>query len=170
MLEKAICSKIVEILEEEIRIYKEVLEQANEKRQALVEGKAAALDLIVRSEQKLSTDIVRLEKERDGIIQAAISSGAIGPEDIIVSKLSKKMDVESGNRVIELATELAEVLRQLKVINDINGDLIKQSLEYIEYTVNIMSSTGMATNLTYGNSPSNPKKPGDKKTFFDTKG
>ena len=169
MLEKNICNKIVAILENEIRIYREILALSNEKRQILVEGKAAELDQIVRTEQRLSTEVVTLEKERDEIIQSAVLSGMISKDEIIISKLSKKMDLESRRQINILVPQLAGILSELKTLNDINGELIKQSLEYIEYTVNIMSSTGTATNLTYGSKSEDPKKL-DKKTFFDTKG
>ena len=170
MLEKNICNKIVAILENEIRIYREILALSNEKRQILVEGKAAELDQIVRTEQRLSSEVITLEKERDEIIQSAVLSGNISKDEIIISKLSKKMDLESRRQINILVPQLAGILSELKTLNDINGELIKQSLEYIEYTVNIMSSTGTATNLTYGSNSEVPKKLGDKKTFFDTKG
>ena len=170
MLEKNICNKIVAILENEIRIYREILALSNEKRQILVEGKAAELDQIVRTEQRLSSEVITFEKERDEIVQSAVLSGMISKDEIIISKLSKKMDLESRRQINILVPQLAGILSELKTLNDINGELIKQSLEYIEYTVNIMSSTGTATNLTYGSNSEAPKKLGDKKTFFDTKG
>ncbi len=171
MLEKAIENRIIEIVEEETRIYQEILSLSEEKRRILVEGKAAELDMVVRSEQKLSGEIVKLEKERDELLTSAVNSGSITKEDMIISKLMQKMSTGAAKRASELSTELTDILMKLKQVNDINGELIKQSLDYIEYTVNIMSSTGMATNLTYGGGagPVDPKKPGSKKTFFDSK-
>lgn len=169
MLEKTVSNEIINIVKEEIRVYREILLLSNEKRQILVEGKATELDRIVRIEQKLSTEVVKLEQERDRLLQEAVEAGDIDKEDIIVSKLIKKMDEAAGKSINDASTELMGLLEAIKEINDINGELIKQSLDYIEYTVNIMSSTTQATNLTYGSDSVDGKKAGSKKTFFDSK-
>lgn len=169
MLDSAVSNEIVRIVKEETRIYKEILLLSNEKRQVLVEGKAIELDRIVRVEQRLYSEVVELEKQRDQILREAVDAGAIGKDDIIVSRLIQQMEEAYGKAISDCSTELVDVLGEIKKINDINGELIKQSLDYIEYTVNIMSSTTQATNLTYGNDSIDGKKAGSKKTFFDSK-
>lgn len=169
MLDKNGSGQILEIVERELQIYEEIFKLSEEKRKALVEGKATELDRIVRAEQKFTSEVIGLEKKRDQILQEAVTSGVIGPEDTTVSNLVKNMEPELSEELQSKSVALVDLLGKIRKLNDLNGELIKQSLDYIEYTVNIISSTSQATNLMYGNASLDEKKAGAKKTFFDSK-
>jgi hypothetical protein len=53
-------------------------------------------------------------------------------------------------------------------VNNINGELIQQSLDYIEYSVNMITSAGPVNSL-YEDARGTNKGTESKKRLFDTK-
>lgn len=53
-------------------------------------------------------------------------------------------------------------------MNDLNGQLLEQSLEYIDYSINLIAGSGMETGSLYEDIGKG-KNRSSKKNIFDTK-
>lgn len=159
--------KIIEILNKEYAYYKDLLELSNKKKVIVVEGKVSELDNIVKVEQNMIFDLGQLEKLREQELQKLC--GMLGVDGKVnVSELNKHISQRSAEKLMELQKNLENTISELQNINNINGQLIQQSLDYIEYSVNMVTSTG-PTNSVYSGSKGSDKGLENKKRLFDTK-
>lgn len=159
--------KIIEILNKEYAYYKDLLELSNKKKTIVVEGKVSELDKIVRFEQNLIFDLGQLEKQREQELQKFCQMlGVDGKTN--VSELIKHIPQRLANKLTELKKNLGNTISELQNLNNINGQLIQQSLDYIEYSINMVTSTG-PSNSVYSDMKGESRGLDNKKRLFDTK-
>lgn len=158
---------IIEILKKEHSYYKDLLELSNKKKAIVVEGKISELDKIVKLEQNMIFDLGQLEKQREQELQKLCQLMNIDSKTTITD-LSKVLPAKISKQLVALQKEMEATITELQNVNNINGQLIQQSLDYIDYTVNMVTSAGTASSLYDDLKPSN-QNVGNKKRLFDTK-
>lgn len=161
-------SAVIDILEKEYGYYKDMLELSKSKKDIVIQGKVAELDKIVKLEQNMIFNIGQLEKKREEEVAKLSSALNINSSQITISELSKVLRPEMKKDLENVQSMLQKTLSELKTINDANGQLIEQSLEYIDYSINLFSGTGMETGSLYEDIGKNKSKQ-SKKNIFDTK-
>jgi flagellar biosynthesis/type III secretory pathway chaperone len=159
--------KIIEILQKEQRYYKDLLELSNKKKSVIIGGQIPELEKIIKIEQNIIFDLGQLEKHREEELQKLcglmqLDSGST------MTELSSLLPEQLAKLLKGLQQEMGSTIKELQSVNDINGQLIQQSLEYIEYTVNMITSTGPANSL-YDDLQASGKQLNHKKRLFDTK-
>lgn len=159
---------IMDILNKECNYYKDLLEISKAKKRVIIEGKVAELDKLVRLEQNMIFDIGQLEKEREKTFVSICADMGLKKEAGL-SDLAKKLDAGYKDRLEAVQGSLMKILEELKKTNTLNNELIRQSLEYIDYSMNIITSAGMATASLYEDMDIKAKKAIEKKRIFDTK-
>lgn len=159
--------KIIEILNKEYAYYKDLLELSNKKKAIVVEGKVSELDSIVRVEQNMIFDLGQLEKLREQELQKLCSMLGVDGK-INVSQLNSYISKQSAEKLMELQKNLGNTISELQNVNNVNGQLIQQSLDYIEYSVNMITSTG-TSNSVYSDLKGSNRGTENKKRLFDTK-
>ncbi len=159
---------VIDILKKEHVYYKDMLELSKSKKRIIVEGKVAELDKIVKLEQNMIVNIGQLERKREE--EVAKLSGALGINNAqaTITELSKILRPELKKELEDIQKKLQETFTELKTVNDVNGQLIEQSLEYIDYSINLVAGSGMETGSLYEDIGKNKSKQ-SKKNIFDTK-
>jgi len=165
-LDTQMINTLIVVLQQENRIYEELLKISKSKTNTVVEGKVSELESMVKLEQALVMQFGKLEKKREELIGGLSGILKLKPEEITVSELLKVTDSEQGKKLKECQDNLADTVSELKDINDLNAKLIQNSLDYINFSVNILTSAGASDNK-YGNTGavSEPKK----RNLFDVK-
>ncbi|MDD3705539.1 MAG: flagellar protein FlgN [Clostridiaceae bacterium] len=158
----------IEILTEEYGYYNDLSELAKSKKKIIVEGKIAELDKMVKLEQNMIFNIGQLERKREDIVSMLCKALNMNSAQITVSELAKVLKPELKNRLEDIQEKLQKVLSELKDANDVNGQLLEQSLEYIDYSINLVAGSGMETGSLYGDTGKNKGKQGSK-NIIDTK-
>jgi flagellar biosynthesis/type III secretory pathway chaperone len=133
-------------MSQENDIYKELIPIADEKTRIIIKNDLDALQKITEKEQLTIEKINALEKKREEVI---VNIGTVlnrKPEELNMKALIKIMGKQpkEQERLGRIHDELAETLRRLVTINDRNKELINQSLEMIEFNMNLIQSTRMA--------------------------
>ena len=159
---------IIEILKKEYDYYRDMLELSKSKKRIIVEGKVAELDKIVKLEQNMIVDIGQLERKREEEVVTLCKALGIKSEQVTITELSKVLQPELKNKLEDIREKLRETIEELKSVNDVNGQLIEQSLEYIDYSINLISGVGMETGSLYEDIDRRKGKQ-SKKNIFDTK-
>lgn len=168
MFEKEIAS-MIEILKKELNYYKDLLELSNTKKTVIIEGKVAELDKIVKLEQKMIFDMGQLEKSREEEVSRLCRAMGLKEQEGTLSDINKMLRPEQKNEMESVQKALKKTLAELKTANDINGELIKQSLEYIDYSINLITGSGMETGSLYEDMGMKDRVKQNKKNLFDTK-
>ena len=138
--------ELVNVMSQENDIYRELIPIAEEKTRAIIKNDLDALQKITEQEQLTIEKITALEKKREEVV---INIGTIlsrDPKELNMKALIKIMgkQPEEQKELSRIHDELDVNLRRLVTINDRNKELINQSLEMIEFNMNLIQSTRMA--------------------------
>lgn len=157
---------LMDILEREAGIYEDLLKLSRDKTDIIVKGKVTELDNITKLEQTLILNMAKLEALREKIVNDLSAEIYVNPSEITVSELLKHLDDSQAQRLEAYKTNLLNTISEIKDINEVNSKLINNSIDYINFSVNILSSTPAGDN-NYGNTGHTNE--GKQKTYFDIK-
>ncbi len=159
---------VMDILKKEHGYYKDLTELSKSKKNIIIEGKVEELDKIVKLEQNMIYNIGQLEKQREEEVSKLCKILGVSSAQITLSDLAKMLQPELKKGLEDIQENLRETFSELKAANDINGQLLEQSLEYIDYSINLFAGSGMETGSLYeGIGKSGSKQ--NRKNIFDTK-
>ena len=138
--------ELVNTMSQENDIYRELIPIAEEKIRVIIKNDLDALQKITEQEQLTIEKINALEKKREEVV---INIGTVlsrDPKELNMKALIKIMgkQPEEQKELSRIHDELNVNLRRLVTINDRNKELINQSLEMIEFNMNLIQSTRMA--------------------------
>ena len=157
--------QLIVILKKECEVYEEYMEIADEKTKLIINREINLLDKITIREEKIIGEVRKIDTVRNLIIGNILKERDIQKieklEDII-NMVEKKYSTV----LVDLKNRLEKVLMEIKRLNDLNEKLINQSLDYIEFNVNLYASL-KSTQVVYKENNNN----GDYlNSFFDGKG
>lgn len=160
---------VINILKSEYNYYNDLLELSKSKKSIIIEGKVTELDKIIKLEQNMVFNIGQLERAREQETAQMCSLIGLNAETATLSQIAAKLQLEYKDEIIKLQNLLSETLKGLKASNELNGQLIQQSLEYIDYSINIITSANTTTGSLYEDITDRNKNGITKKRIFDTK-
>lgn len=165
-MDNVLIDKLIEVLDKETEMYKSILKLSKNKTDVIVEGKVTELESITRLEQTLILNLGKLEGEREQLVDQIAAQLNTKASDITLSRLGKLLPKEQSSRLANCHKTLPLLLHELGEANGLNAKLIKNSLDYIDFSVNLMTSVA-STGNNYGNAGLT----GDskKRNFFDMK-
>jgi len=144
-----VSGKLVEVLEQETAIYEDILELSRKKTDTIVEGKVPELENITKQEQTLVSKVHKLESVRLSLLQELSGQLGMKPEKMALSVLVEQMQGKEAEKLKVLQNKIAGILSELKNVNELNSRLIKNSLEYIDFSINLLAAAGAEGN-NYG--------------------
>ncbi|OKL36354.1 flagellar protein FlgN [Domibacillus mangrovi] len=118
---------IIETLEKQLVLHKSLLQLAHLKTEAVKKNELDELNRIVRDEQKHVNAILNLEKKRTSELNETIS-------DLLPSLLP-----DEQQQVEALRDELINVLAQLKKENELNAQMLDQSLQFVHLQLDLLA-------------------------------
>ncbi len=158
--------QLITALNKQYEIYEELLEIEKNKRKIIIAGKIKELDGITSKEQAMILSIAKIEKIREAIMQNIIKELNINNIENI-SDLIQYLDISAKTKILSIRDKFTEVLKLVKNENELNSKLIEQSLEYIEFNKNLLT-TLENRGSTYG-SNANERDVKIKSNLFDAK-
>lgn len=161
--------ELMNVLEDEISLYDSLLEISKKKTDIIVAGDVNALHDLTKHEQEVVAKNLKLEKQRESIIEDIALVLNEKKENLTITKLIQKIGnlEKDKDRLKEIQTKIKDVLNKLKHSNDQNKILLEQSMEMINFTMNAIQSTRSFTTNDYGGSGQFQSRNG--RNFFDTR-
>lgn len=168
----SLIEELVSTLKAEETIYKELIPIAEDKTKIIIRNDLKALQDITEKEQLMIERLTPLEKKRAEVI---VNMGTVLNRN--PSTLNLKHLIELLGRQPEEQKELSILHDSLKTtigrlvgINNRNKSLIEQSLEMIEFNMNLIQSTRMSPGTNnYTRGASTVEMPGTQTGMFDAK-
>ena len=157
--------KIIKILEYQLIMYNDLFRISEIKTKTIVDGKVNELEKITARECEYSEQIDKLEKGRQELTGKLFKHIEIN-EELTISNIVKNTTKENGDKLEEIKQKLNDLLEKLKNQNELNQNLINNSLEYIDFSINIMTQVGVSENK-YGKD--GQQTDNTKKNMFDMK-
>lgn len=141
------CAELVSIMREQLRVFNLFKELGEAKTPALVQGRYGDLEKIIQAEELLVVEMGRLERQR------LIKSGEIAQflgvplEEVTLTRLREAFS-SCADELDELGEQFTAVTRELGELNQLNHELIRQSLQYLDFTVRLLTAAGEGQNYS----------------------
>lgn len=140
----SLIEELIHTLESENSEYEKLLKLSKDKTPIIIEGNTEKLREIVAHEQEHTDKIATLEKKRTEVVSdiATVLNKDVNTLTVkhIISLL-KGQDKEQ-NMLAEVHDKLKLTLNDMVVINEINKQLIEESLELVEFNINYLNGLG----------------------------
>lgn len=134
---------LLEILDKECKIYAKIINLEKEKKQSIIDNDVAALEAVTKKEQGFVKTIVNLSELRAQVVDGFCKSRNIKNyqklDDII-----NELDSFEKNGLISKKEKLVEITNELLEVNDLNAKLIEQSIQYINYSLELVGELNQA--------------------------
>ncbi|MGI6776724.1 MAG: flagellar protein FlgN [Acetivibrionales bacterium] len=158
-MDTTIVDRLLEVLENEEELYRHLKDISDKKTKVIVEGKVSELESIIKLEQSLVVKIGKLENKREELVNLLSEELDIKPGNLTISELVKRLGQKQASKLKSCQDIMINTLNDLKNTNGLNSRLIKNSLEYIDFSINLIAAAGSLDN-NYENSGnvSNSKK------------
>lgn len=165
-MDTLLIDRLIEVLNKETAMYEVILKLSKNKNEVIVEGKVSELESITSLEQSVIIQLGKLEIEREELVDKLAVQLKVKASDISLASLEKMLSKEHAEKLKGCHKVLPKLINELREVNTLNSKLIRNSLEYIDFSINILTNAG-STGNNYGNSgQSNDSK---KRNFFDMK-
>lgn len=158
--------ELIDVLEQESRIYDDILKISKNKTNIIVEGKVIELEKIVKLEQSLVLQMAKMEDQRERLVGKISTIIGMEPEKITLKNLVSFVKKEHGEILERQQEKIRDVLKELSSANELNSKLIKNSLDYISFSLNLFASVG---NVDNNYNVTGEKQAGKERNFFDFK-
>ena len=165
-METELVRQLINILSQENDIYDTLYKISNNKKELIIGGKVAELENIVKIEQSLVIKISKLDDKRENIVGELCGLLGQKPEDITISWLTARLGEMEASQLKACQEKMLKSISALKDNNELNSKLIKTSLEYIDFSINMMTSIDAVTNSYGSTGHSGDTK---KRNLFDVK-
>lgn len=147
----SVIEDLISILEEEQKIYEKLIPIASEKTKVIIQNNLESLQKITEQEQEAIDKVTALEKKRSEVI---FNIAIILNKDAKTIKLTDIIDVldntpKEKKQLSLLHDHLKATVQRLVQINQQNKSLIEQSLEMIEFNMNLIQSARMSHGNNY---------------------
>jgi len=140
--------KFEKILTKELNFYRNLLNYSREKHKSLISKEIDDISLITQKEEALVHKIRECETLRIEILKEISNEIKVEIDELNITRLSELTEnSEIKKSLLEKKDELKSTLDELRKVNDLNTELIKQSLDIINQTVRMMSNTATNPNL-----------------------
>lgn len=155
--------KLIVTMERLVKLHRNLLELSNKKTDIVIKGDMKALNQILKDEQALLAAMNQFENERQKI------AGTIVTElnQPTISDCIKVVDETSKNTLEQLRNELLELASQLKQKNELNQQLIFQSLHFVNFSLSLFFPQREEFNYSPG--AGKGKEPGYSPSLFNSK-
>ena len=142
--------QLVEILAEQTERYKELLGLSLEKRDVIIANDVDNLQKINHLENLIISQNQKLEKKRQSLVADMAIVLNEKEEDLTMTRMIELMEgKEEQQMLIDAREGIKVVLDELHEVNQQNGDLVQNALEYIEYSTNLIRSSMSQQPATY---------------------
>ncbi|MFA5525123.1 MAG: flagellar protein FlgN [Tissierellales bacterium] len=138
---RILIEELQDVLSDEFKLYKEMLQITTQKTDIITSGKINDLDSITHLENSMILNLGKLEERREKVLNNIEKHLGAEEKLTIADILSQVNDSDGIRQKIEgVANMMSQVLDELKEKNDLNGLLIKDTLEYIELNINLLTN------------------------------
>ncbi|HZH62647.1 MAG TPA: flagellar protein FlgN [Metabacillus sp.] len=153
--------KLFDCLRKIVKLQKSLYQIALKKTDILKADDVEALGQLMKEEIKHIKAIEIIDKEREQL-QSQLSSGEMTISELLQSSLIKNKE---GLQNLQL--KLVEQTQKLKELNELNQQLLQQSLNFINLNLDIL--LGQQESNNYTDDPSSSQDEGTSRSLFDSR-
>lgn len=131
---------LYKVLEKEHELYGSILKLCQDEQKDIISGNIESIDKVTQQKEKLLKNIATLEKYRRAFISRIAQPLKIRPRQLTISKLLQHIPGQHKDTFQTMEGMLQTRLAMVKEVNETNAELLKTSLDCIEFTLNLFSN------------------------------
>ena len=159
-------TQLVDIMKEQAERYNELIGLTMEEKDILVNNEIEELQKLTNLKNIVVSQNNRLEKKRIALVNDIAEVMGSNEKDIDLAKLLEIIgDQPEAAQLEEIGQSLRDALHTLKEANELNRQLLEASIEYLEYSINMVRSSVNPEPLEF---PDRGNRGGDVYGSFDT--
>lgn len=138
----SLMENIIEILNNEELEYQELIKLSSEKTPIIIKGDLKALDDVTEREQLVVARIQKLEKQRQQTMKDIADVTNQSDKDMKLKDLIEMMKTrpEEQTKLKSVHDRLKITLANMTKINEQNQELLKSSLDMVQFEINLVQS------------------------------
>ncbi len=142
----SLVEELVGVLQDERKIYQELAEYGEEKRQILIKADVPALEKLTILEQDASTELLALSNKQTQLLKDIATVLGKDSSEITVTKMIGYLESQpKEQKQLEAARDtLMEAASEVDRLNQLNTALIRQAMELAEFDITLFKSMRQA--------------------------
>lgn len=157
--------QLVQTLDKEAEIYRELLDLSSQKREAIKNHNIDQLETMVNLEQGLVVSLFKLEELREKVVDKIMREEKIEFVEN-VTQLAQLLNTDDRNKVIDSKNKLLVLVKNVSDESRFNNKMIEDKLELINFNINLLAQTG-ADSGRYDKKAVD--EDGERKNLFDAR-
>lgn len=159
---------LIAVLGDMLRLYEELLAIADLKKDAIIQNRTNDLSRLTNQESRHLKKLNEMESEREVLVKEYFAAVGIAanPGRTLTELAQIVCKIEEKQELMEIRRRLTETLSRLKEKNQLNAKLIENSLQYIEFTLDILMPSD---DNGYDNPNSSPSRTGNQRGIFEAR-
>lgn len=132
--------QLIHTLNELDEAHRRMLEFGHSKKDAIMNNQIEVLVQVMNQESKIMKQIAALEEERVAACRLFLHEKGIRSQlELTITELTRLVfDPHEKSQLLEAQARLSSTLQQLKDLNDLNQTLAEQSLNFIDYSLDLL--------------------------------
>ena len=141
----SLIDELITILSKENKEYQDLVILSKEKTNVIVKGDIEYLQKITEAEQSFISRITKLEKERTENVEEIAKVLCRDVKTLTVRDIIEVLNgqIEAKEKLAKVYDEIKNTISQLTSLNEMNKNLIDQSLELIDFDLNLLQGAYM---------------------------
>jgi flagellar biosynthesis/type III secretory pathway chaperone len=131
--------RLIDIIDKEVNTFEQLLDTLQNQQKALVTHKVDEVEAAVGKQVALSDQTSILEKARVLVVQELAETLSVDPKSLTISRMIEFLPVAQAEKLVSMRASLGEIQGKILNTNRHNTLLIKQSLKYVDKTMQILS-------------------------------
>ncbi|HEX7064427.1 MAG TPA: flagellar protein FlgN [Bacillales bacterium] len=157
---------LIETMEALVSVHRTLNAHAKEKTRVLKEGDIKGLEALMKKEEAAAAKLKKLEEARIQRVDEFLAEKGVIGEDVTMSQLLKFTAPEEERELLEVQNQLMDEIVQLKQQNALNQELIEQSLQFVDMSLDLFQPAKEPANYQH---PDQTKSPGQRgRSLFDS--
>src|SRR5690625_6110131 len=138
--------KVLRSLDELVSIHKELIDSSNKTTENIKVGKVDELQDQIMHERKLSLKLEQAEEKRQAVVEAWFSANDIQSDEMTITEmLANIVDEEKQIQLASVTTKLTEAITTLKRSEQLNRELLEQSMQFVQMSLQLLSPDRKST-------------------------
>ncbi len=134
-----IISQLQEVMQQELAAYKDILNKARQKKDALLKNDVAMLDRIVAHEWIIVKTVKQLETEREDIIKRITLERGLDFNTATLDDIAALHAGPASSGLLALKQELKKTMSEIDAVGRVNKVLVETHLQYSAFCVNLLT-------------------------------
>jgi flagellar biosynthesis/type III secretory pathway chaperone len=143
-------AELMDVVQQEVRVCQQILESVEQEQDALVHHDIDPIRSAVQAQNQLTARAAALEKIRMGIVARLSGQLEEDPSALTLKRLIARVGGPEAERLRGMREALIDAHERIQRANRHNALLIRQSMKYVDRTLNILSGDDASVGVYAG--------------------